>query len=159
MALGEMKTFVTYMRKYVTGTEDTCWRDCLGCILEINPKRVPNFVKLYGNKYMDSTRDWLKDNFNKGLVYIPARCFMETSEMRDNPPIGPSGYSIAHLSMVEKTAMHVVIAFNGGIVYDNGESRENEYGSIQGYFVLYDIETPKAKWIKKVRKRNRRKTS
>src|SRR5258708_6764173 len=121
------------MKTYVTGTKDTCWRDCLACILEINPKRVPNFVKVYGSKYMDFTRDWLKDNFKKGLVYIPARCFMATSAMRDNPPMGPSGYSIAHLSMVEQESMHVSIAYEGGIVYDNGESREDEYDTIQGY--------------------------
>lgn len=152
-----MRAYVIDMKKYVTDTKDTCWTDCLACILEVHPKKVPLFVKLYGNKYMDFTRDWLKDNFKKGLVYVPARCFMETSEMRDNPPIGPSGYSIAHLSMVDKNSMHVAIAYNGGIVYDNGESREDEYGVIQGYFVLYDIEGEKAKWIIKKRRRKRRK--
>lgn len=137
------------MKKYITDTKDTCWTDCLACILEVNPKRVPKFVKLYKGAYMDYTRTWLKENFNKGIVYIPARAFMETKEMRNNPPIGPSGFSIAHLSMVDERAMHVAIAFNGGIIYDNGDSREDEYGEIHGYFVIYDLQASKAKKLLK----------
>ena len=145
------------MKKYVTNTKDTCWTDCLACILEIKPDRIPKFVKLYGGNYMNMTRDWLKDNFGKGLVYVPARSFMETGGIRQNPPIGPTGYSIAHLSMVDDRSMHVAVAFNGGILYDNGDSREAEYDTIQGFFVMYDLEPVKAKWIKKPRKRRTKK--
>ena len=87
--------------------------------------------------------------FQEGIVYVPAGAFMETSSMRNNGPIGPMGYSIVHLAMVNPTAMHVAIAFNGGVVWDNGDSREQEYKHIEGYFVLYDLEAPKAKWVKK----------
>ena len=144
------------MKKYVTDTQDTCWTDCLACILEVKPERVPKFVKLYGNKYMDVTRVWLKENFRKGLVYVPARCFMETSGIRQNGPIGPEGYSIAHLSMVDDRSRHVAIAFNGGILYDNGDSREEEYGTILGFFVMYDLEPEKGKWVKNPKKRRKR---
>lgn len=137
------------VKRYITNTKDTCWTDCLACMLEIDPKKVPKFVKQYGNAYMDETRRWLAENFSKGIAYIPSRCFMETCKMRNNPPIGPAGFSIAHLSMVDERSMHVAIAFNGGILWDNGDSREDEYGTIQGYFILYDLEPPKAKWVKK----------
>lgn len=145
------------MKQYRTKTKDTCWPDCLACLLEINPKRVPNFVKLYRMRYMDETRKWLAEKFNKGLVYIPSRAFMETGTLRQNPPIGPSGYSIIHLSMVDDRAMHVAIAYNGGIIFDNGDSREIEYDKVEGYFVLYDLDAGKAKWVKKKRKKTRKK--
>jgi len=144
------------MKKYVTNTRDTCWTDCLACMLEIKPERVPKFVRLYGAKYMDVTRDWLKENFHKGLVYVPAKAFMETCGIRQNPPMGPTGYSIGHLSMVDDKSMHVVVCFNGGVLWDNGDSREEEYGTMQGFFVMYDLEPEKAKWLKKAkRKKNK----
>lgn len=77
--------------------------------------------------------------------------------MRNNPPMGPAGFSIAHLSMVDERAMHVAIAFNGGILWDNGDSREDEYGTIQGYFVIYDLDPQKGKWIIKRSKKKRKK--
>ena len=137
------------MKRYTTNTKDTCWPDSLACILEVSPKKVPNFVKLYKDAYMEETRKWLASNFKKGVVYIPAKAFMETCSMRNNAPIGPSGFSIVRLSMVDKTAMHVAIAYNGGLIWDNGDSREEEYGEITGYFVVYDLEPSEAKWIKK----------
>jgi hypothetical protein len=115
--------------------------------LEIHPKKVPNFLKLYKNNYMDETRKWLADNFNKGLVYIPARAFMELGEGRYNGPIGPAGFSIAVLNMVDDRA-HAVVAFNGGILWDNGNSREKEYDYILGYYIVYDLRPAKPKWIK-----------
>ena len=135
------------MKRYITKTEDTCWTDCLACMLEIKPSKVPKFVKLYKNSYMDKTRQWLAENFGKGIVYTPARAFMETGGLRQNPPIGPAGHSIALLGMVDPRATHVVIAFNGGVLYDNNESREDEYGQITGYFTLYDLEPEKARKI------------
>ena len=69
--------------------------------------------------------------------------------------MGPTGYSIVHLSMVDDRAMHVAVAFNGGVLYDNSEDRSAEYGQIMGFFILYDLEFPKAKWIKKSKKRKK----
>lgn len=144
------------MKKYVTDTRDTCWTDCIACMLEINPVRVPKFVTLYRGKYMDMTRDWLKENFNKGLVYIPAKAFMETSALRQNSPMGPTGYSIGHLSMVDDHSMHVVVCYNGGVLWDNGDSREEEYGTMQGFFVMYDLEPERAEWIKKAKRKKKK---
>jgi len=120
--------------------------------LEIEPERVPKFVKLYGEKYMNMTRVWLKKNFRRGLVYIPARAFMETGGLRLNGPIGPEGYSIVSLSMVDDRFGHAAIAFNGGILYDNGDDRSEEYGTICGYFVMYDLEPAKVTWVKRPKK-------
>jgi hypothetical protein len=105
---------------------------------------------------MNYSRGWLGENFKKGLVYIPAGMFMETGRMRNNGPIGPAGFSIAYLGMVTAEAMHVAIAFNGGLIWDGGDSREMEYKHIEGYFVIYDLEAPKAKWIKKPKKQCRK---
>jgi hypothetical protein len=125
-------------------------------MLEIKPERVPKFVRLYKGNYMEFTRKWLKENFHKGLVYVPAKAFMETAGIRQNPPMGPTGYSIGHLSMVDDKSMHVVVCFNGGVLWDNGDSREEEYGTMQGFFVMYDLEPEKAKWLKKAkRKKNK----
>jgi hypothetical protein len=149
------------MKKYITKTGDTCWTDCIARILEVEPEEVPKFVKLYKERYMDMTRKWLEENFKKGIVYIPARCFMETGGMRDNSSIGPMGYSIAHLRMLNIEDDHAVIAYNGGILYDNGESREDEYDIILGYYVIYDLEPKKARWVRgrsiKKQKKNKRK--
>ena len=114
---------VSIMKRYTTNTADTCWNDSLACLLEIPPKRVPNFLKLYKDAYMDETRKWLKENFNKGIIYIPARAFMECSKSRYNPPIGPSGFSIVIFDMVDDRKRHAAIAFNGGVLWDNGSSR------------------------------------
>ena len=141
------------MKRYRTITRDTCWPDCIACMLEVRPGRVPNFVKEYGGRYMDMTREWLKENFRKGIVYIPSKHFMETGVLRQNGPIGPGGYSIAHLGMVDGRNCHVVIAFNGGVLWDNGDNRSHEYDTILGYFVIYDLEPPKVKWIKKSKKK------
>ena len=144
------------MKKFVTAAKGTCWKDAIGCILEVHPKKIPHFVKEYGDKYMDVTRLWLRENFKKGLVFIPSREFMETGKMRNNGPIGPEGYSIGVLDMVSVSTDHVVICFNGGIVWDNGEDRHAEYNALGGYFVLYDLEPPKAKQIKKPKMKRRR---
>jgi hypothetical protein len=97
----------------------------------------------------------------KGVVWegdsVRARTvFMETDGIRQNGPIGPEGYSIAHLSMVDSRSMHVAIAFNGGIIYDNGDNRAEEYGTIQGFFVMYDLDAGKAKLIKKPRRKRKK---
>ena len=145
------------MKKFVTDAKGTCWRDAIGCILELRPEKIPHFVKEYGDNYMDATRLWLRENFGKGLVFIPTREFMETGKMRNNGPIGPMGYSIGVLDMVSAPTNHVVICYNGGILWDNGEDRHSEYEALGGYFILYDLEAPKAKWIKKPKRKKRAK--
>lgn len=144
------------MKPYTTSTKDTCWKDSLACLLEIEPRRVPDFVKKYGDTYMDETRKWLKEKFNKGLVYIPAAAFMETGKMRQNGPIGPEGYSIAYMSMVNSDSAHAVVCFNGGVFWDNGDNRSQEYDHIDGYYVIYDLDGAKVRIKGRKRKRGRR---
>lgn len=145
------------MKPYTTTTKDTCWKDSLACLLEIEPKRVPDFVKLYGNEYMNKSREWLKEKWGKGLVYIPASAFMETGKLRQNGPIGPEGYSIAYMSMVAKDAAHALVCFNGGVFWDNGDDRSKEYDHIDGYYVIYDLQgakvTPKKRHKRRKKKR------
>ena len=50
--------------------------------------------------------------------------------------------------MVSSDLGHVAVALNGGLLWDNGNSREDEYEVIRGYFVLYDLDPPTAKWVK-----------
>lgn len=136
------------MKQYVTNTEDTCWKDCLACLLEIDPKKVPDFVKLYKDDYMNQTRKWLKKKFDKGLLYIPSRNFMETGELKFNESIGPSGYSIAYLTILNRDdASHVIICKDGAMDWDNGDGCNDEYDVLLGYFVVYDL-TPKIRKIK-----------
>lgn len=127
------------MRKYITNTTNTCWRDCLGCILEINPKKIPDFLKLYKNEYVSKTHEWLGEKYNKGMVYIPAKNFMECIDPRFNVSIGPKGYSIGLLTMVDSRLAHVVICYNGAVMWDNGDDRHEEYDVLVGYFVIYDL--------------------
>jgi hypothetical protein len=128
------------MRKYTTNTVDTCWRDCLGCILEIDPRRVPNFLKLYGNDYVLKTYEWLRRKHRKGMVYIPTKNFMETCEPKFNVSVGPKGYSIGYLTMIDSSTAHVVICYDGAVVWDNGDERHEEYDILAGYFIIYDLE-------------------
>jgi hypothetical protein len=145
------------MRKYITKTENTCWRDCLGCILEINPSKIPNFVKEYKNDYMEETRIWLKDKYGKGLVYVPIREFMESNsdKLHFNSSIAPVGYSIGYMSLVDKKSSHVIICKDGMVEWDNGDDRHDEYDVLKGYFIIYDLEI---KGVKKtvVKKRKRK---
>lgn len=146
------------MKPYTTKTKDTCWKDSLACLMEIDPKKIPDFVKKYGDSYMNETRDWLKKKYNKGLVYVPVSAFMETGEMRQNGPIGPEGYSIAYMNMVDDSNAHALVCFNGGVFWDNGDERSKEYDHISGYYVIYDLDGAKVEGrgkYKRIKKRRK----
>lgn len=132
------------MKKYITDTRDTCWRDCIGCILGIKPERVPNFVKLYRGEFMDKTREWLREEYGMGIVYISCREFMESGSerIRRNGSIGPMGYSIGHMVLVNSGdgSDHVVICLDGEVYWDNGDDRHSEYDYILGYYVIYFLD-------------------
>ena len=145
------------MKPFSTSTKDTCWKDSLACLLEVHPKKIPDFVKLYKDDYMNKTREWLKEWYGKGLIYVPANAFMETGKLRQNGCIGPEGYSIAYMSMINSVSAHALVCFNGGVFWDNGDERSKEYDHIDGYYVLYDLNAGKAKCIKKKKRRKKRK--
>jgi hypothetical protein len=142
------------MKPYITTTKNTCWRDSLACLLEIDPKFVPDFVNRYGDRYMDKTREWLKKEYGKGLVYISAAAFMETGDVRQNASIGPDGYSIAYMEMVDDAFAHALVCFNGGVFWDNGDERHEEYRYIKGFYIIYDLEGAGVE--KRVRKKKKR---
>jgi hypothetical protein len=122
--------------------------------LEIDPTRVPDFVKRYGIEgYMTKTHEWL-GKMGKGMVYVPTKNFMESCDPRFNTSVGPRGYSIGHVSMVGSgETSHVVICKDGIVMWDNGEERCEEYDVLVGYFVIYDLKLRRAKFpVKKDKK-------
>ena len=128
------------MKKYISDGISTCWRDCLGCILEVEPERVPDFLKLYGaNKYMDKTREWLREEWGKAMVCVHVNNFMETGKIRHNPIIGPDGYSIGMMGMITSGDNHAVICKDGVVFYDNDCERNHEYEGLMSYFIIYDL--------------------
>lgn len=137
------------MKLYITDTEDTCWRDCLGCILGVNPKEIPDFLKRYKDYYMDKTREWLEKKYNKGVIYIPSSEFMETGKLKYNGSVGPWGYSIGMMKMLSTEDGHAVICKDGAVEWDNGEDRHDEYDVLAGYFIIYDLD-PKRVLLKKI---------
>lgn len=133
------------MIKFTTDGNNTCWRDSIACILEINPKKVPDFVKLYHDNFISATRLWLKKKLKKGIVYIAANNFMETCDVRYNDPIGPAGYSIGHMALHHTDEQHAIVCWGGCPIWDNGDDRNYEYDTIKGYFVIYDLGNRKPK--------------
>jgi len=141
------------MRKFVTSTADTCWRDSIACILGVPPSRVPDFVKLYKNEYMQKTHKWLREKYKKGMVYVPSRQFMESGALKFNTSGGPGGYSIGYLSMLTSNAHHAVICKDGEIIWDNGDSREDDYDVLKGYMIIYDLDNAISPYRKKGKKK------
>ena len=129
------------MKEFITNTADTCWKDSIACVLEIDPKDVPDFVKKSNGDFVIKTREWLKKKFNKGIVYMASRNFMETGSTKYNPSVGPEGYSIGNLTMLNgiNEDGHAVVCYDGKIVWDNGSDRSEEYGLLIGYFIIYDL--------------------
>lgn len=122
-------------------TKGLCWKYALACILNISPKRVPNFVRADSPDDAGRTRKWLKKNFNKSMVYVPIHCFLETCTERDNPCNGPDGYSILILSTHDEGEQHAVIAKDGKFIHDPNdlEGRERLFKHIVGYCIIYDL--------------------
>lgn len=151
----------TSMKTYITENMDgTCWRDCIACILEIDPGRVPDFVKRYGDMYIEKTHEWLERRFGKGLVYVPTKNFMELGEIKFNQSGGPRGYSIGYLTMVSSPdSSHAVVCRDGKITWDNGDDRHEEYDVLVGYFIIYDLEIKKLHRKKRKRKVNKDKST
>jgi hypothetical protein len=110
-------------------------------MLEVDPGVIPDFVKKYKDAYMDKTREWLKDYYNKGIVYIPMREFMENGELRFNSSMAPMGYSIGYVAMLADGMAHVIICKDGKVEWDNDDNGKHEtYDVLMGYFIIYDLE-------------------
>lgn len=122
--------------KIFTQKKDDCWRISLCNLLGIKPKKVPHFVKLYGNEFVEETRKWLNAR-GKSIVYIPLRHFIESGTTRYNHSMFPQGKCIAVLCHKKKDkTTHAALMINGRIYEDPGFE---EYRKVSGYFVVYDI--------------------
>lgn len=137
------------MKEHITNTEDTCWKDCISCLLEVEPREIPDFLKRHKDYYMDRTREWLEKKYNKGIVYIPSSEFMETGGLQYNGSVGPWGYSIGMMRMLSTEDGHAVICKDGAVVWDNGDDRHKEYDVLIGYFIIYDLD-PNRGLLKKI---------
>ena len=124
-------------------TKGLCWKYALACVLNIRPKKVPDFMskaKKNGNG-MEETRQWLKKKFKKGLIYVPFHCFLETGKEAENPRGGPDGYSIMILKTEDEDVDHAVIAKNGKFIHDPNDvpNREKEFKYPTGFCIIYDL--------------------
>ena len=122
-------------------TKGVCWRYALACILEVNPKKIPDFVHKHPEKYLLKTREWLDEKYGKGMVFIPINQFMETSH-RFNPSGGPLGHSIMIIDTKDEDENHAVIAFNGCLLFDPAENDHDFFTVPLGFFVIYRCTWP-----------------
>jgi hypothetical protein len=118
-----------------------CWKYAIACVLGVNPKQVPDFMRDSIDDGMAATRKWLKKKYNKGMVYVPYNCFLETNTSRDNPPGGPDGYSIMILETVEEGITHAVVAKDGKFIHDPNDfpGREKEFKHPVGFCIFYNL--------------------
>lgn len=115
---------------------DDCWKISLCHLLHMSPKKVPHFVKLYGDDFVRETRKWLNKR-NKVLIYVPFNEFLD-SHMNYNHSIFPQGKCIAVL----KPRKHKEVKGNHACFMDNGKLLENDgntYKTIMGYFIVYNL--------------------
>lgn len=118
-----------------------CWKYALACILDINPDKVPNFPKHKKAHQLDATRIWLKEKFNKGLVFVPINWFAEAKKYhRYNERGGPSGYTIMIYGCDKADDTHSVIAKDGKYYHDpNDEVDHADLTVPLGYCIIYDL--------------------
>lgn len=122
-------------------TKGLCWKYALACILNIHPKKVPDLMADHIEDGMESTRKWLKKKFNKGIVYVPFHCFLETGDERENPRGGPDGYTIMVLDTTEEGMTHAVVAKDGKFIHDpnNIPGRQVEFTHPIGFCIIYNL--------------------
>jgi hypothetical protein len=115
-------------------TKSNCWKIALSNLLNISPKVIPDFTKLYNNNFVIETRKWLNRQ-NKTIVYIPFELFLETGDPKYNPKIFPQGKCIAFLGKSNEDD-HTVLMVDGELMENpSGET----YDNIWGYFIIYNL--------------------
>lgn len=117
--------------KLYSQKKDDCWRITLCNLLQISPKKIPDFVKKYGDDFVIETRKWLNKK-KKSIVYIPFSCFLESAR-KYNCNFFPQGKCIAILDK-EKDS-HACLVVNGELLQKDDE----EYSKVYGYFIVYDL--------------------
>jgi len=117
-------------------TNDDCWRISLCNLLQLPPKKVPHFVKRYGDNFVKETRKWLNRR-NKALVYVAFNEFLD-SHMNYNHSMFPQGKCIAVLKPRKHKQVkghHACFMCNGILLETSG----NTYKTIIGYFIVYNL--------------------
>ena len=120
-----------------TNVKDDCFRVAIANILQIEPRKVPNFVAKYNDNYCLEAKKWL-NKYNKTMTFVPFSAFLETAACKYNGGnIFPDGYCIVILKK-NPDNLHVEVAFNGKIL-SNPPDITPEYDAIMGYFIDYDL--------------------
>ena len=111
-----------------------CWRVALCNYLQLPPKDIPHFVKLYGDNFIMETIKWLNKR-GKSMVYIPFENFLETG-LKYNVNLAPQGKCIVYVTADDEGELAHACFVNNGILL---EVASCEYKTILGYFVIYDL--------------------
>lgn len=122
-------------------SRSVCWKYAIACLLGVHPSKVPIFSKRKNGHQIDETRAWLKEKYNKSLVFIPINCFAEAEKYhRNNARGGPCGYSILAYSTTDPEVDHVVIAKDGKYYHDpNDGVAYQDLHTPLGYYIIYDL--------------------
>lgn len=121
-----------------TNVEDDCFRVAIANILQVEPRKVPNFLAKYGDDYCLQAKKWL-NKYNKTITYVPLTAFLETAACKYNGgAIFPDGYSIILLGRDDRKQAHVEVAYDGKIISRPTQATP-DYDEIIGYFLVYDL--------------------
>jgi len=118
---------------YNSIADDDCFRVAISNILNIHPRNIPNFVKLYKINFAQEARKWLNKR-NKTITFIPFQCFLEADEEKHNNPFFPQGICIAVISRKNSTNHHAVFVDNG-----NMNDWCDNIDEILGYYIIHNL--------------------
>jgi hypothetical protein len=117
-----------------------CWKYAIACILEISPKKVPNFVTKKSMDDVERTRKWLIEKHKKSIVWMPMHLFLESAcRNRENPRGGPDGYSIIIIDTVNDDSTHAAIAKDGKLCFNPCDNEYTEFKHPIGFYIIHDL--------------------
>lgn len=115
--------------------EDDCWRVSLANYLGIPAKEVPNFVKEYPTDWFKVTRDWLKKNKKKSIIYVPVVAMEDMASYNQLPY--PDGKCIVQVGYnFNSKSSHAILMENGKLMQAH---LIEKYDKVFGYFIIYDL--------------------
>ena len=110
--------------------KDDCFRMAIANILQIDPKKIPNFSIEHGNQFMHYAREWL-NKMGKTITFCDIKSFLQCWDVKyNNGFIFPQGMCIVAFNG------HVELMHDGQIISSNGN---NNNDSILGYFIIHDL--------------------
>lgn len=84
-----------------------CWRACIASLLEVESADVPHFLELDSERMMENTQEWLRDNYNVGLLTVHLKPFEDTGIVYYGTP---GTLCIASIPSPNIAGSHAVIA-------------------------------------------------